>query len=222
MHLYNGSIDFNCNFLTMNNRIVILIMALSSSAMTNRGQSLETKKLEFLIGKIQAFHQGNLVYKDSSYQHIQSLPFNLHQGIDCITDSIQFQLGVDSLQHEQGIIHNGLTPTNGMYWAWQSGYIFVKWEGVIKNGNGNGNGIENGIEFSPFTFHLGGFQYPFRCDQQCAFRLEKPKKISEIALYFEPTKEIFQFIQKSDLEIMSPQPAAVQMMQLFKSCLHAQ
>jgi hypothetical protein len=54
---------------------------------------------------------------------------------DGLVDSITFLLGVDSMQHEKGIMDNGLSPVNGMYWAWQSGYIFVKWEGYIQNDN---------------------------------------------------------------------------------------
>jgi hypothetical protein len=113
-----------------------------------------------------------------------------------------------------GIVGNGLTPINGMYWAWQSGYIFVKWEGYIQN--------ENDKAIQPFTFHLGGFQSPFRCDQPCSMVLKKSKPLNELQLSFKPTNELLQFVLESDFEIMSPQPAAVQMMKLFSQCLIVQ
>jgi hypothetical protein len=133
-------------------------------------------------------------------------------------DSINFLLGVDSLQHELGIVSNGLTPINGMYWAWQSGYIFVKWEGFIESEKEK----EKEREMQPFTFHLGGFQYPFRCDQNCAISLKKTAPLNSILLSFEPTEKLIQFVLASDFEIMSPQPAAVQMMKLFSQCLIVQ
>jgi len=212
MHLCNGSIDFNYNFPKMNRLVLLLFLILAHPFSSTNAQSLSTTKLELLIGQIKGFNQGELVFEHSNFAHIQSLPYHFPFDANHAIDSLIFHLGVDSLQHEKGIIENGLTPTNGMYWAWQSGYIFVKWEGVIKNEN----------EFSPFTFHLGGFQYPFRCDQRCAFGIHVPTKINELELSFEPTDELIQFIRKSDLEIMSPQRAAVQLIQLFGSCLHVQ
>jgi hypothetical protein len=177
-----------------------------------QAQTFQTEKLEFLIGHIQAFHKGHLVHDDQQFHHVTELPIQIEDTNTILVDSINFLLGVDSLQHEMGIVGNGLTPINGMYWAWQSGYIFVKWEGYIQN--------EKAIQ--PFTFHLGGFQYPFRCDQYYSISLKKSLPLNSIRLSFEPTEKLLQFVLESDFEIMSPQPAAVQMMKLFSQCLIVQ
>jgi hypothetical protein len=177
-----------------------------------QAQTFQTEKLEFLIGHIQAFHNGHLVHDDQQFHHVTELPFQFEADKSYAVDSLHFLLGVDSLQHEMGIVGNGLTPINGMYWVWQSGYIFVKWEGYIQN--------EKAIQ--PFTFHLGGFQSPHRCDQLCSIVLKKSKPLNEIRLSFKPTNELLQFVLESDFEIMSPQPAAVQMMKLFSQCLIVQ
>ena len=177
-----------------------------------QAQTFQTEKLELLIGHVQAYHNGQLVYDHPQFLHIKELPFQIEDTNTIPVDSIKFLLGVDSLQHEMGIVGNGLSPVNGMYWAWQSGYIFVKWEGYIQNEK----------EIQPFTFHLGGFQSPFRCDQPCSIVLKKSKPMNEIQLSFKPTNELNQFVLESDFEIMSPQPAAIQMMKLFSQCLIVQ
>jgi hypothetical protein len=179
-----------------------------------QAQTIQTEKLELLIGQVQAYHKGQLVYNNPQFLHIKEFPFHIENTNTVPVDSINFLLGVDSLQHELGIVSNGLTPINGMYWAWQSGYIFVKWEGFIES--------EKEKEIQPFTFHLGGFQYPFRCDQNCAISLKKSVPLNAVLLSFEPTEKLIQFVLASDFEIMSPQPAAVQMMKLFSQCLIVQ
>ncbi|MEN9333939.1 MAG: hypothetical protein RLY35_1119 [Bacteroidota bacterium] len=198
----------------MNKWLVVFLFFVGSGFTNCPAQTIETQKLEFLIGHIQAFHKGQLVHDDQQFHHVTELPFQFETDKSCAVDSLHFLLGVDSLQHEKGIMDNGLSPANGMYWAWQSGYIFVKWEGFVQN--------ENEKTIQSFTFHLGGFQSPFRCDQRCSVVLKKSKPLKEIQLSFQPTKELYQFVLESDFEIMSPQPVAVQMMKLFSQCLIVQ
>ena len=185
-----------------------------------QAQTIQTEKLELLIGQVQGYHKGQLVYNHPQFLHIKEFPFHIENTNTVPVDSINFLLGVDSLQHELGIVSNGLTPINGMYWAWQSGYIFVKWEGFIQSETEQEQ--EQETEKQRFTYHLGGFQYPFRCDQNCAISLKKTAPLNSIRLSFEPTEKLIQFVLASDFEIMSPQPAAVQMMKLFSQCLIVQ
>ncbi len=200
----------------MNRWLAIILLHGYWSVSSILAQTFQTEKLELLIGHVQAYHKGQLVYNHPQFLHIKELPFQIEDTNTIPVDSIKFLLGVDSLQHEMGIVGNGLTPINGMYWAWQSGYIFVKWEGFVQKENENEKGIQS------FTFHLGGFQYPYRCDQNCSISLKKIVPLNSIQLSFEPTEKLIQFVSESDFEIMSPQPAAVQMMKLFSQCLIVQ
>ncbi len=202
----------------MNKWFVVFLFLVGSGFNSCPAQTIETQKLEILIGHIQAFHNGHLVHDDQQFHHVKEFPFQFESDKSYAVDSLHFLLGVDSLQHEMGIVGNGLTPINGMYWAWQSGYIFVKWEGFIQSEKEK----EKEKEIRRFTFHLGGFQYPFRCDQNCAISLKKTAPLNSIRLSFEPTEKLIQFVLASDFEIMSPQPAAVQMMKLFSQCLIVQ
>jgi len=62
-----------------------------------------------------------------------------------------FSLGVKGDLSESGALSGDLDPAKGMYWAWQSGYINIKIEGVSPSCPTRKN---------KFTFHIGGFQEP--------------------------------------------------------------
>ncbi len=44
--------------------------------------------------------------------------------------SISYTLGVDSIRNVSGAQTGALDPANGMFWTWNSGYIFMKFEGA--------------------------------------------------------------------------------------------
>ncbi|MBC7651565.1 MAG: hypothetical protein H7101_07440, partial [Deinococcales bacterium] len=45
-------------------------------------------------------------------------------------NAIQFLIGVDSIKNVSGVQTGALDPINGMFWTWNSGYVFAKLEGV--------------------------------------------------------------------------------------------
>ena len=62
--------------------------------------------------------------------------------------SIKFILGVDSTRNVSGAQEGALDPANGMFWTWNTGYIFFKLEGA------------SAVIPTPaqtFTYHIGGF-----------------------------------------------------------------
>jgi len=64
---------------------------------------------------------------------------------------IKFLVGVDSSRNVSGAQEGALDPVNGMFWDWNTGYIFLKLEGsspVIPTGS------------QTFTWHIGGFASP--------------------------------------------------------------
>jgi hypothetical protein len=61
---------------------------------------------------------------------------------------IRFLLGVDSTRNVSGAQEGALSQANGMFWTWNSGYIFSKAEGISPQVSGMGNS---------FTLHVGGF-----------------------------------------------------------------
>ena len=59
---------------------------------------------------------------------------------------ITFTIGVDSTRNVSGAQTGALSVANSMFWSWNSGYIFAKFEGDCPQSS-------NGT----FTYHLGGF-----------------------------------------------------------------
>lgn len=65
--------------------------------------------------------------------------------------SIRFILGVDSARNMSGAQTGALDPVNGMFWTWNTGYIFLKLEGTSPSVPSATN---------EFSFHVGGFKVP--------------------------------------------------------------
>ncbi|HTL07828.1 MAG TPA: MbnP family protein [Chitinophagaceae bacterium] len=64
-------------------------------------------------------------------------------------EAITLLLGVDSLQNVNGVHSGSLDPVNGMYWTWNSGYVFAKLEGQSDSSHAPAHG---------FTWDVGGFR----------------------------------------------------------------
>jgi hypothetical protein len=66
-------------------------------------------------------------------------------------EDLTFQFGLDSINNTSGILDGDLDPMNGMYWAWNSGYIHLKMVGKSSLVPTTKN---------EFEFHLGGYRKP--------------------------------------------------------------
>jgi hypothetical protein len=65
--------------------------------------------------------------------------------------SLSFELGVDSILNVSGVQTGDLDPLKGMFWTWNSGYIFGKMEGVSDSAHAPAHS---------FTWDVGGFRSP--------------------------------------------------------------
>lgn len=59
---------------------------------------------------------------------------------------MEYTMGVDSLKNVSGAQDGALSPSYGMFWTWNTGYIMLKAEGSSPNASDGA-----------FSFHLGGF-----------------------------------------------------------------
>jgi hypothetical protein len=64
-------------------------------------------------------------------------------------NKISFSVGVDSARNVSGAQTGALDPTNGMFWTWNTGYIFAKLEGRSPS---------SPAPFQKLTHHIGGFR----------------------------------------------------------------
>lgn len=82
-------------------------------------------------------------------------------------NELSFLTGVDSTRNVSGIQSGALDPANGMFWTWNSGYIFFKLEGnspVSTQPNGK------------IEYHIGGFQSPASAIRKYTGQLTGPDK----------------------------------------------
>lgn len=80
---------------------------------------------------------------DSASMNIR-LPTNVSK-----ISAIEFLIGVDSIKNCSGIQTGVLDPMAGMFWTWNTGYIFARLEGVSGASKSAGH---------HFTYHIGGFK----------------------------------------------------------------
>lgn len=77
---------------------------------------------------------------------------------------LQFTLGVDSALNCSGAQEGALDPLLGMFWTWNSGYIFFKLEGFSPASTGSLGRIEH---------HIGGYRSPFNAARKIVLPLPK-------------------------------------------------
>lgn len=70
---------------------------------------------------------------------------------------IKFLLGIDSTKNTSSLdqrtgVLDPATGASGMYWAWNSGYIFVKLEGISPSAP-----LDSATQKRRFWYHIGGF-----------------------------------------------------------------
>ncbi len=118
--------------------------------------ALETFKC--YISSIQIHYNDNSVFTEKDSYHLLDIanPVTLQIAISAINSKIIskviFNIGVDRTASTSGAMSGDLDPTKGMYWAWQSGYINMKMEGISSSCKTRKN---------EFQFHIGGYLEPY-------------------------------------------------------------
>lgn len=139
--------------------------------------------------------------RDSASQSfIVSLPIN-----NII--AIRFFIGVDSIKNTSGVQTGALDPANGMFWAWNTGYIMAKLEATSPLSQSPMNRV---------IYHIGGFQNENNTVKKVTFVLPqiltmKQSNVGEIKIQTDINKW---FKGKHDIKIsainfcMNPGPLA--------------
>ena len=124
---------------------------------SSKNDTLQITLVKFYLSNIEIRYQDNSVFKETNSYHLidienpESLHFKLKNQDFKPIKSIHFSIGVDSLASVSGANGGDLDLQNGMYWAWQSGYINMKIEGISKSCTTRKNA---------FQFHIGGYLQP--------------------------------------------------------------
>jgi hypothetical protein len=85
-------------------------------------------------------------------------------------DKISFALGIDSIRNHSGDQVGDLDPANGMFWTWSDGYLFLRYEGVLKKTPPKGLIVHIGEDayYTPYTI---AFSSPIKIEKNTEFTI---------------------------------------------------
>lgn len=118
------------------------------------GEQYRVNVFKFYVSNIKLRTTDNQVTEEKESYHLvdladaesRELTVNLNNGS---YQQLEFTIGVDSLRNVSGAQTGALDPMLGMFWTWNSGYIFAKLEGQSPQ--------STAIQQN-FTYHIGGFR----------------------------------------------------------------
>jgi hypothetical protein len=171
-----------------------------------QGDSLSITRLKYYIGNIKLTYVNGSIYSDQIKYHlvdleqVESLVMEFDELPEGQLKNISFSIGVDSLTNSNGLMDGDLDPLKGMYWAWSSGFINFKLEGIHESCQAK----------KEFTYHIGGFIAPNASFQVKSIPLNQ--KVSTEKVWIEMNvdiKGLFSDNKILDLhKIMSPSKKA--------------
>ena len=123
----------------------------------SKTDSLQISTFKFYVSAITIQFEDNSTFIEKNSYHLVDLEdentfkIALFKKANKSISKISFNIGVDSLASVSGAMSGDLDATNGMYWAWQSGFINMKIEGKSSSCATRNNN---------FHFHVGGYLKP--------------------------------------------------------------
>jgi len=178
--------------------------------LANINDSLTVEGFRFYVSGIKLLNSNKVVYEipdghyllDAAYPQSQTLQLNLPKPF--IFDQIQFHIGIDSITNVSGAMGGALDPMNGMYWAWQSGFINFKLEGTSPVCNSRNH---------KFQYHIGGYMPPFNALQTVTFSCTND---GDLTVYIALDKILGSIDLRLEPEIMSPSAKAISLSTIIK------
>ncbi len=131
------------------------------------GQKFTVTKFKYYVSNIELRTDSGKVFSSDEYFLInEDEPLSKSISLKGVPAgnyiSISFIIGVDSLHNCSGLQEGALDPVKGMFWAWNTGYIFLKLEGKSDVSTAQG-----GI----FEYHIGGFKSPANSIRKVSLKL---------------------------------------------------
>ncbi len=136
--------------------------------------SLRITMFRCYISGISLWQDNKAVWREANSYHLldaaqpETMQLLLRVPVGMRCNGIRFMLGIDSATSSSGAHSGDLDPANGMYWAWQSGYVNFKLEGVSPQSTARKH---------QFHFHLGGYQQPFAAVQEISLPAHQAEEI---------------------------------------------
>lgn len=115
-------------------------------------EKITLSKVKYYVSNIKLIKEDNTVWEQpESYflvdaSSASSMMLSLKDVPEGSYKGITYTIGVDSLRNVSGAQTGALDPANTMFWSWNSGYIFMKFEGTSPQSS-----------TGSFSYHIGGF-----------------------------------------------------------------
>jgi hypothetical protein len=171
--------------------------------------TLQLNAFKFYISKIEINYTDGTTFKEKNSYHLidiqneDSKTFAISRKEQKTISKLVFSIGIDSTASVSGALSGDLDVQNGMYWAWQSGYINMKVEGKSKSCTTRKNA---------FQFHIGGYIKPYCALREVSINFNDNSNTSnEISIQVDVAK-LFENIDLSDTNsIMIPGEKAMKL-----------
>lgn len=146
----NGSIEMHFGNLVDTSELILNTQWYQNQ----HGDSFKVSTFNYYISNIIFNGPSNQQYKETESYHLvqanvmSSAEFTVSGIAPGKYSSITFLIGVDSLRNVSGAQTGALDPALGMFWSWNTGYVFMKMEGLSPRSTATNNAVQ---------FHIGGF-----------------------------------------------------------------
>lgn len=178
---------------------------------TKNKDTVSITKMKFYISNILLQLNDGSEYKEKSSVHLidaenlSSLELKLNNVPDLKINKVSFDIGIDSVRSVSDKFEGNLDPKNGMYWAWNTGYINMKLEGKSSS-------CTNAKK--EFQFHIGGYLPKQNALQKIEWNLDEKQNIN---IEVELSNWLDAISLKETNSIMIPGEKAIKMAQLYKN-----
>lgn len=131
---------------------------------------IQIHTLKYYISNIRLTNKQGMIWEDQTAAYLvdaSSLTHSILTVKNVPVDDytyLELQLGIDSIYNVSGAQEGALSLDKGMFWTWNTGYIFLKIEGQIEP---NSNNKTN------FSYHIGGFNEPHKALQTLRFKIDE-------------------------------------------------
>lgn len=176
------------------------------------GDSVSITRFCVYLSQIELLYEDGTSVLDKNFHQLvdtddlSSLKFSTRGKQNAALKALRFQIGVDSLTCVSGALDGALDPANGMYWAWNSGYINAKLEGRCK---------QIPTREKQFEFHIGGYLAPYASVQQVEIPVQNLASGEVLTLNADLSKWFKNLDLKQNHTIVMPGEEALKMAQRY-------
>jgi hypothetical protein len=174
-------------------------LALGTLVTTPLGEAVTFNIFKYYLSNFSVIYANGAEHKisdtyflvDEANASSKAFKFNVPEGQ---VKEIRFWVGVDSARNVSGVQTGALDPANGMFWTWNSGYIFAKLEG---------RSPVSPAPLTAVTYHIGGFRTGQNALRQISISLPTNLTVNNSSLYtITLTADVMKwFRSKTDISI---------------------